>query len=74
VSLTLEGTVTDEPIANAQVSATVAGQTFTTTADADGNYSLDIEIEETDAANAFITLNARGTGDQAIVEYTSLDG
>jgi len=74
VSLTLEGKVTDEPIANAEVTATVAGQTFTTTADAEGNYSLDIEIEETDAANAFITLNARGAGDQGFVEFTSIVG
>jgi len=74
VSLTLEGTVTDEPIANAIVTATVAGEEFTATADAEGNYSLDIEIEEADAADAFITLNARGTGDQAFVEFTSIVG
>ena len=73
VSLTLEGVVTDEPIPNAVVTATVAGHDFTTTADAEGNYSLDIEIEEADAAS-FVTLHAQGVGDQAFVEFTSLAG
>jgi hypothetical protein len=73
VSLTLSGTVTDAPIANAVVTATVGDETFTATADASGNYSLEIEIEEANAG-AFVTLSARGVGDQAFVEFTSLAG
>lgn len=73
VSLKLTGKVTDEPIPNAEVTATIGEQTFTTTAGADGSYSLDMEIEEADAAG-FVTLSARGVGDQAFVEFTSLVG
>lgn len=73
VKLTLKGAVTDNPIANASVTATVGAETFTATADADGNYSLDIEIKETDA-NQFVTLAARGAGEQSFVEFTSLAG
>jgi hypothetical protein len=71
--VTLTGTVTDAPIANAIVTATVGGETFTATADANGNYSLPIEIDETDVGE-FVTLTARGVGDQAYVEFTSLAG
>lgn len=73
VSLTLQGVVTDAPIANAVVTATVGGETFTVDADADGNYSLDIEIDESDA-DEFVTLTARGVDTQEFVEFTSLAG
>lgn len=71
--LTLTGTVTDAPIANAVVTATIGEETFTVNADASGNYSLDIEIEE-DATDGFVTLSARGVGPQSYVEFTSLAG
>lgn len=74
VTLNFKGQVTDEPIANAVVTATVAGQEFQTTADADGNYTLPIEIPEDEAASAFVTLYARGVGDQSFVEFTSIVG
>jgi hypothetical protein len=73
VAVTLTGTVTDAPIANAVVTATVGTETFTATADANGNYSLPIEVTETDAG-AFVTLTARGVGAQSYVEFTSLAG
>lgn len=73
VTLTLEGRVTDEPIANAEVTATIGGETFTATADAEGDYSVEIEIDEEDAGQ-FITLSAKGVGEQAFVEFTSLAG
>lgn len=73
VSLELRGAVTDEPIANAQVTATIGGQTFTATANAQGEYALTIEIAEADA-DEFVTLSARGVGAQAFVEFTSLAG
>jgi hypothetical protein len=71
--LTLTGTVTDAPIANAVVTASVGEETFTVDADANGNYSLEIEIEE-DAADGFVTLSAQGVGSQSYVEFTSLAG
>ncbi len=39
---TLTGLITDEPIPYASVSVTIGGQTYTTTADVNGAYSLDI--------------------------------
>lgn len=72
-SLTLTGTVTDAPIANAVVTATVGDETFTANADANGNYSLDIEVEP-GATTGFVTLSARGVGPQSYVEFTSLAG
>lgn len=73
VKLTLKGAVTDNPIANALVTATVGAETFTATADANGNYSLDIEVAEANT-NQFVTLVARGAGEQSFVEFTSLAG
>lgn len=73
VKLTLQGTVTDSPIANASVTATVGSETFTATADANGNYSLDIEIAAANTSR-FVTLAARGAGEQSFVEFTSLAG
>lgn len=71
--LTLTGTVTDGPIANAVVTATVGSQTFTTNADANGNYSLEISIAQS-ATGGFVTLSAKGVGSQSYVEFTSLLG
>lgn len=72
-SLTLSGKVTDAPIANAVVTATVGDETFTATADANGDYTLEIEIEEANVGD-FVTLKARGVGEQSFVEFTSLVG
>jgi len=72
-NLKLTGKVTDEPIPNALVTATVGDETFTTTADATGAYSLDIEIDEADV-DGFVTLAARGVGAQSYVEFKSLVG
>jgi hypothetical protein len=73
VKLTLAGKVTDEPIPNAIVTATVGSQTFTATADANGNYSMQLEVDEADVSG-FVTLSAKGVGDQSFVEFTSLAG
>lgn len=72
--LTLTGTVTDAPIANAVVTATVGSQTFTANADANGNYSLEISVAENATNSTFVTLTARGVGSQSYVEFTSLAG
>lgn len=73
VSLTLTGMVTDQPIANAEVTATIGDQTFNATAGADGAYTLEMEVEPTEV-DGFVTLTARGVGDQSFVEFTSLAG
>lgn len=73
VKVTLKGQVVDEPIANASVSASAGGQTFTATADAQGQYSLTVELPQT-AASSFVTLTATGAGDQAYVQLVSLAG
>ncbi|HKE96510.1 MAG TPA: hypothetical protein VKB34_19530 [Povalibacter sp.] len=73
LKLTLKGAVTDEPIVNAAVTATIGTETFSATADANGNYSIDVEIDEANKSK-FITLSAKGAGDQAFVEFTSLAG
>ncbi|WP_153067121.1 carboxypeptidase-like regulatory domain-containing protein [Steroidobacter cummioxidans] len=71
--LTLTGIVTDAPIANAVVTATVGTETFTANADANGAYSLQIEIDP-GSTSEFVTLSARGVGPQSYVEFTSLAG
>lgn len=73
VKLTLRGQVVDSPIAMARVRAVVGGQTFNAVADANGNYSLVIEVPQS-AAGGFVTLNATGVGAQSFVELTSLAG
>lgn len=71
--VTLTGTVTDAPIANAVVTATIGDETFTATADANGVYSLEIAVDP-DSTAGFVTLSARGAGSQSYVEFTSLAG
>lgn len=71
--LTLSGRVVDEPIPNAEVFVTVGDETFTTTADTLGDYAIDIELPETQTSS-FVTLEARGVGDQSFVELFSLVG
>ncbi|WOH39251.1 Ig-like domain-containing protein [Thalassotalea fonticola] len=45
-TLTVSGQVTDSPIGNAEVTVESNGQTYSTTADAEGNYSLDVVIND----------------------------
>ncbi|WP_133000172.1 Ig-like domain-containing protein [Luteimonas arsenica] len=69
-ALVLRGKVTDGPIANAEVQASVDGHVFTTQADADGNYGLEIIGVD----GGMVTLGAQGSGDQAIVNFVSIVG
>lgn len=73
LSFTLSGKVTDGPIANAAVTASVGDQSFTTTADANGNYQLLLEVDPAAAAR-FVSLTAAGSGAQSHVKLTSLLG
>lgn len=70
-ALTLKGTVFDGPIANAAVTVKVGTQSFTTTADAQGAYSVTVQTATpTDAVN----VSATGTGAQAAVKLTAALG
>lgn len=70
-SLTVQGQVTDGPVPNAAVKASVGSQNFTASADATGKYSLTIKTSE---PSDFVTLTATGAGAQANVVLTSLVG
>lgn len=61
-TLTIAGLVTDGPISNARVSLTLGDETFSATADEDGNYSLDLQLSNmTDV----VLLNALGSEENA---------
>jgi hypothetical protein len=70
-AMKLKGRAFDAPLANAVVTATIGGKTFTTTADANGNYELPVT---SDTLNQFISLTAAGVGAQSTVKLTSLVG
>jgi hypothetical protein len=70
-ALTLKGVVTDGPIANAAVTAKVGTQSFTTTADAQGAYSL--AVTTSTPADA-VQLSANGVGAQSHVKLTATLG
>ena len=69
-ALVLQGKITDSPIANALVTATVGGFHFSTTADADGNYSLPI----VGLGDPMVTMAAQGTGAQSAASFLSVLG
>ncbi|PKG83781.1 hypothetical protein CXF85_09760 [Colwellia sp. 75C3] len=56
-TMTLSGLVTDSPIANALVSITIGDDVFEVEADAQGNYTLPITIND---MSALIFINAKG--------------
>lgn len=67
-ALTLQGLVSDGPIANAQVSASVGGKSFSATADGNGAYRLTVL---SDSSSEPIQLNASGAGAQSHVKLSS---
>lgn len=69
-ALVLRGKVTDEPIADATVQASVDGHTFVTQADADGNYSLEVIGVD----GGMVTMGAQGTGAQSAANFLSVVG
>ena len=72
-SYTLSGVVTDGPIADTTVTVNMAGQSFSSVADADGNYTLNLVFSD---ANAPLLLNAKGATEnqQESVELVSYLG
>lgn len=73
--VTLQGVATDEPIANAEVTAEVGGRTYTTTADANGNYTLEIGADEDeDLSELLVIVTAEGKNEQSHVILKSVVG
>jgi len=57
-TFTLSGTVSDASFANAQISGVLAGNTYTTTANANGTFSLPLQADD-DETNLFANITAR---------------
>ena len=66
--MSIGGMVTDAPIPYAVVTVTVGGQTYSTIADADGIYSLDIATTQPEQ---LVTINAT---DDEVVDFYSIVG
>lgn len=67
----LSGRVYDGPIANAGLTITVGDRSYTATADADGNYMVNIGAVDPDA---FVTISAVGAEAQENAELLSIAG
>jgi len=70
-ALTLQGQVTDSPIANATVTATVGDRSYEAVADENGNYELRVVARSNDE---FVRLSATGSEAQPQVQFESLLG
>jgi hypothetical protein len=69
--VTITGIVTDNTIPNATVTIYVGSQTFITTSDATGKYSVDITVDDANL-NKPIKATAKGSAIQSDVEFVSL--
>jgi len=70
-ALTLQGQVTDSPIADATLTAQVGDRQYQTVADANGNYELRVVARSDDE---FVRLSATGSAAQPLVQFESLLG
>lgn len=73
ISVTINGLVTDGPIANANVSIDAGGETITTTADENGAYSATFSIDD-DLGDSLVTATATGPEENSIIKLKSLLG
>lgn len=70
---TLQGTIIDAPIANADVTAEIMGRVFTTKADLSGNFSVVLEFDEDEnLGQELVTLTASGVGEQSHIRLKTL--
>ncbi|MAL83829.1 MAG: hypothetical protein CMF11_05725 [Idiomarina sp.] len=69
-SVSISGKVVDSPIANATVTVSIGGETYTATADAEGAYTLDVTFVD---GSELLTLMAQGSAEneQEYVELVS---
>ncbi|AOS96060.1 Chitinase A precursor [Microbulbifer aggregans] len=72
ISVTLEGKVTDNPVANANILFTVGEQEFTTTADSNGLYSIALSVDDSRSAD-MVRAEATST-DEPQLKLVSLMG
>lgn len=70
-ALVLRGRVTDGPIANAEVDASLGDHVFATQADANGDYSLEVIAV---GGGGMLTVGAQGVGDQSAANFVSVAG
>ncbi|WP_066966742.1 hypothetical protein [Microbulbifer sp. Q7] len=70
-SVVIEGVVTDNPVANAQVVIEVAGQSFTTSADANGEYAISVAVDDSFSKEI---VRAEATSQDAKLKLVSLMG
>ncbi|MGX5172946.1 PKD domain-containing protein [Aliikangiella sp. IMCC44653] len=70
-SLTIRGKVTDGPIAFATVDVSVAGTVFSTVADQNGDYSVELSIDDS-LVESLVTIEAAGVGAQEQVKLVSV--
>ncbi|NCP66353.1 MAG: hypothetical protein GW836_17145 [Paraglaciecola sp.] len=70
IEFTIRGKVTDSPIANANVTVDIGDEQFSATADASGDYQINLRVH----SNALVEVIAQGTGEQAFVLFTSMLG
>ena len=75
IPLSISGLATDAPIANAQISVRIAGRDITVdvVADSSGAYTVDLLLDDTEE-DAFISIEARGIGEQSSAGLISLLG
>ena len=67
-TVSISGKVVDSPIADATVTVTIGGETYTTTADAEGVYTLDVSFVD---GTELLTITAQGSADNS-QEYVEL--
>ncbi len=63
LEVALKGKVTDNDIPNAEVSVIIGDRQFTATADENGNYTVDLSVDDS-LADSVITVTASGTEEQ----------
>ncbi|MFV8781655.1 PKD domain-containing protein [Microbulbifer sp. SA54] len=71
MSVTVQGVVTDNPVANAEVSFSVGDQVFSTTADSAGNYSISVAVDDSRTSDM---VRAEATSLNARLKLVSLMG
>lgn len=73
LSVTLNGLVTDGPIANANIEVSVGNQIFNVIADDNGIYSVPLSVDDS-FADQIVTLTATGTQVDSVVKLVSVLG
>ena len=73
ITFTLEGLVTDSPIADAEIVVKMGSQNFDVVAGSDGRYTFDVSVDDDDTQQ-MISMVASGVDNQSHAKLTSLLG